>query len=784
MTPSSTARVGLLLALSVGISWAQIWAGDRGTGEKISFNRDVRPILADKCFACHGPDGGARKAGLRLDRRESATGDLGGYAAIVPGNLDDSELTYRIRADEDDRMPPSDYRKSLSEKEKRALERWIEEGAVYERHWALIAPERPETPGLSDSFVAGPVDAFILEKLNQNGLRPGGEADRTTLLRRLAFDLTGLPPTLGSIDEFLRDSAPDAWEKQVDRLLASSHFGERMAMGWLDLVRFADTVGYHGDQVQNVIPYRDWVIEAFNRNMPFDQFARLQLAGDLVEGAGDDGLIASCYNRLLQTSHEGGVQPKEYAAIYDADRVRNLGSAWLGMTVGCAQCHDHKFDPIRQREFYQLVAFFADLEEHGHLEDGCCNTNPTRRLPEMDIFSPMDRREMARLEIALAALEEGDTARTALEGIKKDLKPRRVMVSKAIEPRTIRVLARGDWMDESGEIVQPDVPAALPPLSKKEERATRLDLADWLTTPEHPLTARVFVNRIWRQFFGRGLSKSLDDFGSQGTWPDHPELLDWLAVEFRESGWDVKGLIRLLVTSTAYRRTSTPTAGEMESDPENQWFGRQNRWRLEAELIRDQALSLAGLLSLKVGGASGHPYQPPGYYEHLNFPKRKYEADQGEQQYRRGLYTHWQRTFLHPAMLAFDAPTREECAAERAISNTPSAALALLNDPTILEASRAFAQRILLEGGPADRTRINWAFRNAVGRSPGKEEARLLGDLLESHKRDYRQEPESAEKLLAVGDFKNDPDLNRVELAAWTSVARALLNLHETINRF
>jgi hypothetical protein len=784
MTPSSTARIGLLLALSAGISWAQIWAGDGGTGEKISFNRDVRPILADKCFACHGPDGGARKAGLRLDRRENAIGDLGGYAAIVPGDLEESELAYRIRADEDDRMPPSDYRKSLSEKEKHALERWIEEGAVYEKHWALIAPERPETPGLSDSSVAGQVDAFIQEKLDQNGLRPGGEADRTTLLRRLAFDLTGLPPTPGEIDAFLRDFAPDAWEKQVDRLMASPHFGERMAMGWLDLVRFADTVGYHGDQVQNVIPYRDWVIEAFNRNMPFDQFTRLQLAGDLVEGAGDDGLIASCYNRLLQTSHEGGVQLKEYAAIYDADRVRNLGSAWLGMTVGCAQCHDHKFDPIRQREFYQLVAFFADIEEHGHLKDGCCNTNPTRRLPEMDIFSPMDRREMARLEIALEALEDGDKARATLEGIKEDFKPRRVMVSKAIEPRTIRVLARGDWMDESGEIVQPDVPAALPPLSKKKERATRLDLADWLTTPEHPLTARVFVNRIWRQFFGRGLSKSLDDFGSQGTWPDHPELLDWLAVEFRESGWDVKGLIRLLVTSNAYRRTSTPTAGELEDDPENQWFGRQNRWRLEAELIRDQVLSLAGLLSPKVGGASGHPYQPVGYYEHLNFPKRKYEADHGEQQYRRGLYTHWQRTFLHPAMLAFDAPTREECAAERAISNTPSAALALLNDPTILEASRAFAQRILLEGGPADRARISWAFRSAVGRSPEKAEARLLGDLLESHKRDYLQEPESAEKLLVVGDFINDPDLNRIELAAWTSVARALLNLHETINRF
>ena len=752
-------------------------------GREISFNKDVRPILADKCFACHGPDGGAREGDLRLDIQSGALADRGGYAAVTPGDVEGSEMGYRIRASRLDRMPPVDWHKALTEKEKRTLELWIEQGAKWEEHWAFIAPVRPQVPAMENLFAATPVDAFILENLSRQGLVPSAEADRWTLLRRLSLDLIGLPPTAGQLNDFLADSKPGAYERQVDRLLASPHFGERMAMGWLDLVRFADTVGYHGDQVHNVIPYRDWVIHAINENMPFDEFARMQLAGDLVEGAGDDGLIASCYNRLLQSSHEGGVQLKEYAAIYDADRVRNFGSVWMGLTVGCAQCHDHKFDPIEQKDFYQFAAFFADIDDRGHLrKDSGRNTNPTPREPEMDLFSPLDRIAIAALEEKIEAAED-DESRAVLVTEKEAIKPRRVMISKSSEPRTIRVLNRGDWMDESGEIVEPNVPKVLPPIEKQGDRATRLDLATWLMNAQHPLTARVFVNRLWRQFFGRGLSKVLDNLGSQGAWPEHPQLLDWLAVEFREGGWDVKAMVKLLVNTNAYRQISVPSADHLEKDPDNQWFGRQNRWRLEAELIRDQALSAAGLLSNKIGGKSGLPYQPVGYYVHLNFPARKYQVGKGAQQYRRGVYTHWQRTFLHPSMLAFDAPTREECTAERAISNTPSAALALLNDPTFVEAARALAQRILLEGGDSDQSRLAWAFRQVSGRTATSAEVSVIIKLLQQHRLSFGENPESAAALLAVGYFQHSPELAISELAAWTSVARALLNLHETVTR-
>ncbi len=749
--------------------------------EEPTFNRDIRPILADKCFACHGPDGGARKGKLRLDRREDALADRGGYAAILPGDLEESELVYRIQAHPEDRMPPSDWRKSLSQKEIETLISWVSVGAKYEEHWSLVPPVRPDL----GQHIASAVDTLLNRKLQAQGLTPAPQADRATLLRRLSFDLIGLPPTPAELKIFVADQKDGAWERQVDRLLASPHFGERMAMGWLDLVRYADTVGYHGDQTHNVSPYRDWVIYAFNENMPFDEFTRMQLAGDILEGAGDDGLIASCYNRLLQSSHEGGVQLKEYAAIYSADRVRNFGSVWLGLTVGCAQCHDHKFDPIEQRDFYQIAAFFADIDDRGHLrKDSGRNTNPTPREPEVDVLSPLDRQEVLRLETMLAELPEGESAeRSFLESRKAAIQPRRVMVSNSTTPREVRVLNRGDWMDESGEVVEPAVLSALKQLQTSETRASREDLANWLMEPDQPLTARVFVNRLWRQFFGRGLSRILDNLGSQGAWPDHPELLDWLAVEFRESGWDNKHMVRLIVTSEAYQRSSTPTAKSLELDPDNIHFGRQNRWRLEAELIRDQALAVSGLLVSRIGGTSGLPYQPVGYYEHLNFPKRKYKAANGEQQYRRGVYTHWQRTFLHPAMLAFDAPTREECSAERPISNTPAAALALLNDPSFVEAARAFAQRALLEGGTTDFARLEWIMKNALGRTADKKECSLLKNLLAEHRRQYQNDPQGVEALLAVGDFEHDPLLKPDEIAAWTSVTRTVLNLHESISR-
>ena len=778
-SPSPTGFLGLAVLAAV----PPLLLTGVGRGREISFNKDVRPILADKCFACHGPDAGAREGDLRLDTHAGALADRGGYAAVIPGNVEGSEMGYRIRADRLDRMPPVDWHKALTEDEKKVLELWIEQGAKWEEHWAFLAPMRASVPAIEHPFAATPVDAFVFEKLTKQGLSPSAEADPQTLLRRLSLDLIGLPPTTEEMSVFLNDAKPGAYERQVDRLLASPHFGERMAMGWLDLVRFADTVGYHGDQIHNVVPYRDWVIHAINENMPFDEFTRLQLAGDLVEGAGDDGLIASCYNRLLQTSHEGGVQLKEYAAIYDADRVRNFGSVWLGLTVGCAQCHDHKFDPIEQKDFYQFAAFFADIDDRGHLrQDSGRNTLPTPREPEMDLFSPLDRIVIAAMDEKIEAAEE-DELKAALVTEREAMKPRRVMVSRPSEPRTIRVLGRGNWMDETGEVVEPNVPKILPAIAKQGERATRLELANWLMDSKHPLTARVFVNRLWRQFFGRGISKVLDDLGSQGAWPDYPKLLDWLAVEFREGGWNVKAMVKLLVTTNTYRQISIPSEQQLKNDPDNQWFGRQNRWRLEAEIIRDQALFHGGLLSSKLGGVSGLPYQPVGYYIHLNFPKRKYKAGAGEQQYRRGVYTHWQRTFLHPSMLAFDAPTREECTAERVISNTPSAALALLNDPTFVEAACALAHRSLLEAGDSDQSRLAWAFRKATGREASPQEVSVLGDLLQKHRNFFESNKNDAEALLAVGNFDFSANLDKAELAAWTSVARALLNLHETVTR-
>ena len=522
-------------------------------------------------------------------------------------------------------------------------------------------------------------------------------------------------------------------------------------MYWLDLVRYADTVGYHGDQEHPISPYRDWVIRAFNENMPFDRFTLEQLAGDLLPDATVDQKIASGYNRLLQTSHEGGVQQKEYQKKYDADRVRNFSAVWLGATLGCAECHDHKYDPYTQRDFYSLAAFFADVDDRRTFKG--TDTSPTKREPELEVVSPLD----------------GSTRRT--------------MITEAIEPRTIRILSRGDWMDESGAIVGPAIPTFLKSLEATDRRLSRLDLARWLVSPRHPLTARVFVNRLWYLFFGVGLSTSLDDFGAQGEPPVHPELLDWLAVEFAESGWDVKHIVRLMVTSNTYRQSSQTTAELRRRDPQNRLFARQWTYRLPAEVVRDNALAASGLLVCRLGGAGAHPYQPAGYYKHLNFLKRDYKPDTGENQYRRGVYTHWQRQYLHPMLKAFDAPSREECMAARPVSNTPLAALALLNDPTFVEAARVLAARMLHEAGPAPADRIRWAYRIVLSRPPDDAEVAALVQLLDLNRKIYRNDPESAPRILATGQAGSGRDLDPAELAAWTHTARAILNLHEAISR-
>lgn len=753
----------------------------------IDFNRNVRPILSDKCVFCHGPDDKHREADLRLDQAPTA----GAKRVVVPGKPNDSELIRRITStDPDEQMPPAKSGKTLSAVEVATLRRWIEQGANWQTHWAYVAPIKHEPPRVTDeSWPVNWIDRFVLARLEREQLRPAPEADRITLLRRLSFDLRGLPPSLEEID-----STPD-YEKLVEDFLASDAFGERMTTWWLDLVRYADTVGYHGDQEHHISPYRDWVIDAFIDNLPFDRFTQAQLAGDLLPESSTDDKIASGYNRLLQTSHEGGVQAKEYLAMYAADRVRNLSGVWLGGTMGCAQCHNHKFDPYTARDFYSLVAFFADLDEAAHLKKGS-DQSPTVRAPELQVLT---KRERARAE-----------KMTADERAAFEKSARRTMISAAIEPREIRILPRGNWLDDSGDVVKPAVPDFLGKLDVGNRRATRLDLARWLTDPKNGvglLTARVMVNRFWALMFGEGLCRSLEDFGAQGQSPDHPELLDRLAHEFVESGWNVKHVLKLIAMSRTYRQASfnrdslrNASGGDdrqlakEDHDRNNALHKesrlndsslvvRQSRFRLPAEFIRDNALAISGLLVHEVGGPSVRPYQPAGYYKYLNFPKRDYVADKDSKQWRRGVYVHWQRQYLHPMFKALDAPRREECTAQRPRSNTPLAALALLNDPTFVEAAKAFAVRILKDGGHTDESRIAFAFRLATSRAPDEAEQSVLLNLLADARADYSRDESSAQKLLATGLTAPGKETPAHELAAWTTVARAILNLAEVLTR-
>jgi hypothetical protein len=770
------------LGLLVGLAVAPAADGP------VDFNRDVRPILSDKCFACHGPDEKHRKAKLRLDVGTDALAS----GAIVPGQPAKSPLIERITTtDDDESMPPKTSGKSLSAADKETLRKWVAGGAKYDTHWAYVRPARHDVPR-TRAVTSNEIDRFVFARLEREGLSPSAGADRRTLIRRVSFDLTGLPPTPDEVDAFVADRDPKAYERLVDKLLASGHYGERMASYWLDLVRYADTVGYHGDQDHHASPYRDYVIDAFDQNVPFDRFTREQLAGDLLPNPTTDQLIATCYNRLLQTSHEGGVQAKEYLAMYAADRVRNLSAVWMGATVGCAQCHDHKFDPYTAKDFYSLAAFFADVDEEKHLRGGGGDTVPTKRPPEIPVHSRRERERLATLETQIAALGTPDTddgkKRLAILTRERDAlrkSQRLVMVTKALPtPRTVRLLPRGNWLDDSGPVVEPAVPAFLGAL-KTNGRATRLDLANWLTDPQAGaggLTARVFVNRLWYLFFGAGLSKSLEDFGGQGEPPTHPELLDHLAVAFAGT-WDVKRMAKVIVMSQTYRQSSFASDALKERDPENKLFARQGRWRLPAEAIRDNALFVSGLLVTNVGGASAKPYQPAGYYKHLNFPKREYASDADAKQWRRGVYVHWQRQFLHPMMKAFDASTREECAAQRARSNTPMAALVLLNDPSFVEAARVLAQRTLADGGPDDAGRIAFAVRHVLSRRPDSAEEKVLLALLEKNRTAYRADPKAAADVLKIGLAPVSKPVEAPELAAWTAVGRALLNLSETIHR-
>lgn len=763
----------------------------------IDFNRDVRPLLSDRCFACHGPDGEHREADLRLDV-ESAAKEM----AIVSGDPASSLMIERIEStDPDVVMPPPETGKPITPEEREILRAWIEQGAPFAEHWAYVTPNYHPAPVVHEtSWTRNWIDTWTLRAMEATGVAPAPEADPITLVRRLSLDLTGLPPTPELVKAFTSNPSEECYTQVVDTLLQSEHFGERMAVYWLDLVRYADTVGYHGDQDHNIAPYRDWVIDAFNANMRFDQFTREQLAGDLIPDATIDQKIATGYNRLLQTSHEGGVQTKEYLAIYAADRVRNVSAVWMGATVGCAQCHDHKYDPYTAKDFYSLAAFFADIDEARHFTEGS-NALPTKRPPEIPVLRPaqLDRLHALQQQLAKSQMpNEVESIKAEIEELKKSA--RLTMVTQAISPREIRLLPRGNWLDDSGPICEPEVPGFLserfsshqslvqPPSSPN--RPTRLDLANWLTSTDNGaglLTARVFANRVWALFFGAGISTSLEDFGGQGKPPRLPELLDNLAIDFAQD-WDLKRLVRTLVLSQTYRQSSIPTEEQLALDPNNDTFCRQARYRLPAEMIRDSALAISGLLVQRDGLPSARPYQPEDYYRHLNFPPRKYRADVDENQYRRGVYMHWQRQFLHPMLRAFDAPTREECTATRARSNTPLAALVLLNDPSFVESARGLAIRVLQDDSlKDDDSRIIRAFQLVTSRTPDAVEVRLLRDALNFHRKEFSESPDRAEELVNVGLWKHPTQSvasnQPIEIGAWCEVARILLNLSETMLR-
>jgi hypothetical protein len=1021
----------------------------------VSFNRDIRPIMSDTCFHCHGFDAKSREAGMRLDLREEALKPTkSGLIPIVPGKPAESEIILRI-TDDSDPMPPESAHKKLTPAQKELFRRWVAEGARYEPHWAYAPLTRPAVPAVSaienreskSENSQNPIDAFIRAKLAEKKIAPSPPADTTRLLRRLSLDLTGLPPTSAELDAFNDESIRNpesALRNHTERLLASPRHGERLAVWWLDLARFSDTVGFHGDQNQRIFPYRDYVINAFNANKRFDQFTLEQLAGDLLPNPTTEQRVATGYNRLNMMTREGGAQPKEYLAKYGAERVRSVSAAWFGSTFGCAECHDHKFDPIKTRDFYELQSFFADTKQWGVYSDYDYTRNPELKgftndhpfPPEIEVESPylVDRHKRLQTELATqtAALRQRVTEPAAAaryaawiaeqraylgrvprgwepiqataaelrksdkpladrtvavaadgtvntdkplafqESIRLTLRPdagrvtairaelamtppdsgyddtkwkwpraafsisvsaqsaagvsRKVavvfadataklprfahgaeahgiaagwrlpvvtkaetltgiwllaeplalapdeslgltitgeelpplrlsttrlgardplevaapatlvalanasrtadeearlletwrmsttddakgfanyhqlaaklretrggkawsMVTEAVAPLTVRVLPRGNWQDESGPVVTPATPSFLPGrlTSTPEKRLTRLDLARWLTSGDNPITARAVTNRLWAMYFGTALSAAVDDLGSQGELPSHPELLDWLASEFRDSGWDVRHLIRLIVTSATYRQGSTYRPELRESDPANRLLAAQNPRRLEAEFVRDNALFIAGALDLRdIGGPSAKPYQPAGYYAAIQFPDRDYIASDADAQWRRGVYTHWQRTFLHPMLANFDAPARDECTAQRSVSNTPQQALTLLNDPTFVESARLFAARIVAGGGSDDAARLRLAFQTALARAPKPAELTSFTAFLAAQRATYRAAPADAEKLLRIG-LSPPTTGDTVELAAWTSLARVLLNSQEVITRY
>ena len=749
--------------------------------EPVRFNRDVRPILSENCFECHGPDAAKRKADLRLD-----SGALG-QAVVVAGKPTESELFKRItHADPEERMPPVDSGRALTPGNIETLRTWIEQGGEWGKHWAFIPPKRPTIPPAKNSaWPSGAIDRFVLAKLKRAGLHPSPRADRETLLRRVTFDLTGLPSAPREIDAFLADTSPRAFENVIDRLLASPSYGERMALDWLDAARYADSHGYSLDRRRVMWPWRDWVIGAFNDNMPFDRFAVEQIAGDLLPDSTVDQQVATGFNRNHSIQSEGGVINEEYRVETVVDRVETTSAVFLGLTFGCARCHDHKYDPISQKEFYEFYALFNNVPETAHVGNADkLADKPFVKLPSAAQREQMDRQRTEIAELEKKSVEEKQlkVARKALAALGQAV-PTAMVMGEMSPARKTFVLSRGQYDQPSDIEVNAGLPVALGQWPAGAPR-NRLGLAKWIVGAENPLTARVVVNRFWQMHFGTGIVKSSEDFGAQGEWPTHPALLDWLAAEFVRSGWNRKAMHKLIVMSATYQQVSRVSPGLLEVDPANRLFARGPRFRLPAEMIRDHALAASGLLVGRLGGESVRPYQPPGLWDDVvyeNVPR--FVQDHGGKLYRRSLYTYWKRSVPPPNMQAFDAPSREVCVLTRAKTNTPLAALVLMNDPTFVEASRKLAERVLHDGGATAESRLALLHRLVCGRRPTERELDLLRGGLAELQTSFRAEPEAARRLLAVGESPHDPVLDAVELAAYASLANAVLGTDEAITR-
>ncbi|MFT3882199.1 MAG: PSD1 and planctomycete cytochrome C domain-containing protein [Gemmatales bacterium] len=760
----------------------------------IQFNRDIRPILSENCFACHGPDAHQRKAKLRLDVRESAVDKH----AIVPGKVAESQLIERVKSiNPEEHMPPEKSGKKLTKQQIELLSRWIEQGAKYEKHWSLISPQRHDLPKVKQvAWPRSPIDHFILARLEKEGLTPSKEADKATLLRRVTLDLTGLPPTLSELDAYLADQSPHAYDKVVDRLLQSPRFGEHMATHWLDLARYADTNGYNNDEERTQWMWRDWVINAFNSNKPYDQFITEQLAGDLLPNATIQQKLATGFNRNHVLTTEGGIIEEEYRVEYVADRVHTTSTVFLGLSMQCARCHDHKFDPITQREYYSFFAFFNNIAEKTVGFNQARVSEPFLKIPTKEQQTEKDKlllqkktltKQLADRAASIMFDEQARKSIAELAGANKRLKeletaiPANMIMQEMPTPRKAFVLKRGQY-DQQGEAVSPGVPASLPSLPTGIA-ANRLSLAKWLVEPTHPLTARVAVNQWWHILFGTGIVETVEDLGSQGAWPSHPELLDWMASELINSKWNVKAMIKLMVTSATYRQSSKVTPELLERDPKNRLLARGPRYRLSAETIRDNALAVSGLLKERIGGPSVMPYQPDGLWQDVSVERRAvYKQDEGDNLYRRSMYTFWKRTCPPPGMMTFDAPDRETCTIRRARTNTPLQALVLMNDPTYLEASRKLAERVM-NSSDKDDSRLNQLYRLVLSRYPSAAEQTTLLSLLAKSRDRMAASPEKAKELLSIGASPRDNKLNTVELAAWTTLCSLVLNLDETISK-